>query len=149
VTNFIESNGEDANGDKILQTTRAAGDPTGLELAFDRQRRTSLQSELQLVAGLRIDAGAGSFVPRVSASWLHEFKGQRELVGVRMAQDRRADPARFAFTTDSTDKNKGTIALGLSFVQGAQFSADVEVSRLVGDDRFDSTQVALQALWRF
>jgi uncharacterized protein YhjY with autotransporter beta-barrel domain len=144
VTNTVRSNTPD-----VLTTTRSAGDPTGLELAYDRQRRTSLQSELQLVAGYRIDAGASTWVPRLSGSWLHEFKGQRERVGVRMAQDRRADPARFAFTTDSTDKNKGTIAVGLSFVQGAQFSADVEVSRLVGDDRFNSTQVALQALWRF
>jgi uncharacterized protein YhjY with autotransporter beta-barrel domain len=144
VTNLVESNNKD-----VLFTNRTAGDPTGLELAFDRQRRTSLQSEVQLVAAYRFDTSVGTLVPRVSASWLHEFKGERQLVGLRMAQDFRADPTRFSFTTDSVDKNKGALALGLSMVQGPQFTADVEVSRLFADDRFDSTKVAVQAVWRF
>ena len=144
VTHTVES-----NNPAILSTTRAAGDPTGLELAFDEQRRTSLLSELQLLGAYRHEAGIGTLVPRVSVAWQHEFKGERELVGVRMAQDRRASPTRFSFTTDSADKNKGTVAVGLSLQRGAQFAADVEVSRLLADDRFDSTQVALQARWRF
>jgi uncharacterized protein YhjY with autotransporter beta-barrel domain len=144
VTNRVES-----NTPLVLFTDRAAGDPTGLELSFDRQRRTSLQSEVQLVAAYRFDTDVGTLVPRLSASWLHEFKGERELVGLRMAQDFRADPTRFSFTTDSVDKNKGAVAIGLSMVQGPQFTADVEVSRLLADDRFDSTKVALQAIWRF
>lgn len=133
----------------ILVTDRKPGDPTGLELAFDPQRRTSVQSEAQLVAAYRHEAGFGTLVPRVSLSWLHEFKGERELVNVRMAQDYRASPTRFSFTTDAVDKNKGSVAFGLSLVAGPQFAADIEVSRLVADDRFDATRTSLQALWRF
>jgi uncharacterized protein YhjY with autotransporter beta-barrel domain len=144
VTNIVKSNNE-----LVLTTERSAGDPTGLELAFDRQRRTSLLSELQVVAAYRHEAGFGTLVPRVSASWQHEFKGDRELVGVRLAQDRRASPTNFSFTTDSADKNKGTLSFGLSLQRGPQFAADVELTRLLGDDRFDSTQLALQARWRF
>lgn len=138
-----------SNNPAVLSTARAAGDPTGLELTFDEQRRTSLLSELQLVTAYRHEAGFGTLVPRVSVSWQHEFKGDRQQVDVRMAQDRRASPTRFSFSTDSADKSKGTVALGLSLQRGPQFAADVEVSRLLADDRFDSTQVALQARWRF
>ena len=138
-----------SNTPAVLRTTRAAGDPIGLELAFDRQRRTSLQSELQLVAAYRHQVAFGTVVPRLAVSWLNEFKGGRELVTVRMAQDRRADPTRFSFTTDAVDKSKGSFALGLSWLHGAQFTADIEVSRLFADDRFDATTVAVQAFWRF
>ena len=138
-----------SNTPAVLRTTRAAGDPIGLELAFDRQRRTSLQSELQLVAAYRHQAAFGTVVPRLAVSWLNEFKGGRELVTVRMAQDRRADPTRFSFTTDAVDKSKGSFALGLSWLHGAQFTADIEVTRLVADDRFDATTVAVRAFWRF
>lgn len=132
-----------------LVTPRKTGDPTGLELAFDPQRRTSVQSEAQLVAAYRHEAGFGTLVPRVSVSWLHEFKGERVGVDVRLAQDFRPSPTRFSFTTDAVDKNKGSVALGLALVAGPQFSADIEVSRLVADDRFDATRTSLQALWRF
>jgi len=138
-----------SNTPAVLRTARAAGDPIGLELAFDRQRRTSLQSELQLVAAYRHETAFGTVVPRLAVSWLNEFKGERELVTVRMAQDRRADPTRFSFTTDGADKSKGTFTLGLSWLHGAQFTADIEVSRLFADDRFDATTVAVQAFWRF
>ena len=138
-----------SNNPAILTTLRAAGDPTGLELTFDPQRRTSLLSELQLVGAYRHEAAFGTLVPRLSVTWQHEFKGERQLVGVRMAQDRRASPTRFSFSTDSSDKSKGAVALGLSLQRGSQFAADIEVSRLLADDRFDSTQFALQARWRF
>jgi hypothetical protein len=32
---------------------------------------------------------------------------------------------------------------------GRDLAADIEVARLVGDDRFDSTTVKAQARWRF
>ncbi len=146
VTNTVRSNPSNA---PVIVTARSAGDPTGLELAFDQQRRTSLQAELQLVAAYRHEAAYGTLVPRVSASWQHEFKGERQLVAVRMAQDLRDTPTRFSFTTDSVDKNKGTLALGLSLLRGPAFAADVEVSRLIADNRFDATTIAVQALWRF
>lgn len=133
----------------ILQTVRAAGDPTGLEIAFDAQRRTSLQSELQLVSSLRSETGFGTVVPRFSVSWIHEFKGDRELVFARMAQDLRANPTRFSYTTDAVDRNKGNVAVGVSLLRGPTFAADLEISRLLSDDRFDSTAVAMRALWRF
>lgn len=144
VTNTVESNNA-----AVLTTPRAAGDPTGLELAFDPRRRTSLQSELQLVVGWHHETAFGAIVPRLSLSWLHEFKGERETITARMAQDRRAQPTTIAFTTDAVDRDKALVALGLALVRGNQFAADVEVSRLFGDDRFDSTKFALQAHWRY
>lgn len=144
VTNEVRSNTPD-----VLRLERRSGDPIGLELAYDKQQRTSLQSELQLAAAYRHESGFGTLVPRLSVSWVHEFKGERQLVGIRMAQDQRASPTRFDFTTDSVDKNKGTVALGLSLLRGPQFAADVEVSRLLGDDRFKATSLAARAAWRF
>jgi hypothetical protein len=133
----------------VLQTTRAIGAPTGLELAFAGQSRTSLQTELQLVAAFRFDTRFGAMIPRLSGSWIHDFRAERRLVTVRMAQDRRPNPTLISFTTDSSDKNKGVIAIGVSAVLGPSVTADLEVSRLVGDDRFDATAVAAQARWRF
>jgi outer membrane autotransporter protein len=114
VTNTVESNNPD-----ILTTMRAAGDPTGLELAFDEQERISLQAEARLVVACRFEPKFGAIIPRVSASWIHEFKGERDLVTVRMAQDLRPTPTRFSFTTNSVDKNKGVVAIGLTAFIGA------------------------------
>jgi len=144
VTNTVKSNNE-----AILTTIREAGDPTGLELAYDEQERTSLQTEAQLVAAYRFEPKFGVIIPRVSASWIHEFKDERELVRVRMAQDHRPDPVRFSFTTDNVDRNKGVIAAGITAFIGARLAADLEVSHLVGDDRYDSTAITAQARWRF
>jgi uncharacterized protein YhjY with autotransporter beta-barrel domain len=143
VTNTVES----VTG--ILNTQRSAGDPTGLELSVGRQRRESLQSELQLVAALRHETALGTLVPRVSVSWIHEFKGERESVNVRMAGDLRPTPTYFSYTTDAVDRDKGMLALGLAWLRGADFAADIEVRRLVSDNRFSATSVGLRALWRF
>lgn len=142
VTNSVLSNGG-------LLTTRAPGEPIGLELAFDKQSRTSLQTEAQFVAAYRFESRFGAIIPRVSASWIHEFRGERELVGIRMAQDYRASPTRLSFTTDSVDKDKGIIALGVTALVSESFAADLRVTHLVADKKFDSTTVAAQARWRF
>lgn len=91
----------------------------------------------------------GTLIPRASASWIHEFKGERKLVTVHMAQDYRATPARFSFTTDSADKNKGVIAIGVTALLNMQFAADIEVARLIADDNFDATTLTAQARWSF
>lgn len=132
-----------------IQTTRAPGRPTGLELAYDKQDRSSLQSNLQLVAAYRFDTAYGPFIPRASASWIHEFRGKRQLVNVHMAQDYRASPTQFSFTTDSVDKDKGVIALGITALINAQIVADFEVAHLVADRQFDSTTFTAQVRWKF
>lgn len=149
VTNTVEGEGSDPNtGNKILITPRSPESPTGLELAFEEQSRTSLQTEVQLVAAYRFDTRFGTMIPRISGSWIHEFKADRDLVTVRMAQDLRATPTRFSFTTDRVDEDKGTIAIGLTAFIGRELTADIEVSRLVGDDLFDSTIIRALARWR-
>ena len=147
VTNTVNSN---PNNAPIITTKRNPGDPTGLELAFDDQSRTSLQTEAQFVAAYRFEQKFGTLIPRASASWLHEFKGEREQVTVRMAQDFRGSGAKLIrFTTDSADKNKGVIAVGVTALLNAQFAADIEVAHLVADDNFDATTFTAQARWRF
>jgi uncharacterized protein YhjY with autotransporter beta-barrel domain len=151
VTNTVESNTpfDPINDPRGLTTTRATGDPIGLELVFGDQDRTSLQTEAQLVVAYRFEPEFGAIVPRVSASWIHEFEGERELVTVHMAQDLRPRPTRFSFTTDSADENKGVVAFGLTALLGARFAADLEVAHLVADEKFDSTAVTAQARWQF
>lgn len=143
VTNTVTS----ASGE--LTTLRAAGNPTGLELAYGKQDRASLQSEVQFVAAYRFDTAYGPLIPRGSASWIHEFRGKRELVNVHMAQDYRASPTQFSFTTDSVDKDKGVIAMGVTALINAQIVADFEVARLVADRQFDSTTFTAQVRWKF
>lgn len=134
---------------RVLETRRPAGSPTGLELAFERQRRTSLQSELQLVAALRLDTAAGALTPRLALSWVHEFRTERQEIRVRMAQDFRPTPTQFGFTTDALDANKGVAALGVRWERGADMAADLEVRRQFGDRLFAVTSVGLRGLWRF
>ncbi len=133
----------------LLQTLRAAGDPTGLELTFDGQSRSSLQSELQFVAALRMDTAAGSLTPRLALSWVHEFRTDAQVIQVRMAQDRRAAPTTFSFTRDALDANKGVAALGVRWERGADMAADLEIRRQFGDPLFAVTSVGLRGLWRF
>ncbi len=133
----------------LLETVRAPGDPTGLELAFEGRSRSSLQSELQLVAALRYDTPMGALTPRLALSWLHEFRYERQSVRVRMAGDRRAVPTVFEFTTDAQDPDRGLLALGLTWQSSAGFSADAELRHQFGDNRFDATSLGLRALWRF
>jgi uncharacterized protein YhjY with autotransporter beta-barrel domain len=133
----------------LVVLNRSAGDPIGLEMSFDRQRRTSVQSELQLVAAYRFETGFGTLVPRAAVAWQHEFKGERQLVNVRMAQDFRPSPTAFSYTTDSLDKNKGTVAIGASLLHGERFAGGVELRHLVADDRFDSTSLVVQLRWRY
>lgn len=144
VTETIKS-----NNPAILTTERNAGDPTGLELAFDQQSRSSLQTEAQFVAAYRAVQKFGTLIPRASASWIHEFKGERKSVTVHMAQDYRTTPARFSFTTDSADKNKGVIAVGVTALLNMPLAVDLEVARLIADDNFDATTLTAQARWRF
>lgn len=132
-----------------LKTTRNLGDPIGLELVFDEQTRASLQTEAQFVIGYRFTLAFGELIPRVSAAWIHEFQGERQLVTVHMAQDLRSSPKRFEFTADSTDKNKGTVAIGATFLVGTQFTADFAITSLVADSNFSSTTVTAQARWQF
>jgi Autotransporter beta-domain len=154
VTNTVRGNGEgpDPNdptvNTTILVTPRGPESPTGLELAFDEQSRTSLQSEVQLVAAYRFETRFGTMIPRISGSWIHEYRADRDLVTVRMAQDLRATPTRFTFTTDRVDEDKGAIAIGLTAFIGRELTADIELSRLVGDDLFDSTIIRALARWR-
>ncbi len=150
VTNEVRSNTPVTAGDPLgLTTTRAPGRPTGLELTYDKQDRSSLQSNLQLVAAYRFDTAYGPFIPRASASWIHEFRGKRQLVNVHMAQDHRASPTQFSFTTDSVDKDKGVIALGVTALINAQIVADFEVAHLVADRQFHSTTLTAQVRWKF
>jgi uncharacterized protein YhjY with autotransporter beta-barrel domain len=142
VTNTVRAN------TSVLETPRSPESPTGLELAFDEQSRTSLQTEAQLVAAYRFETRFGTMIPRISGSWIHEFRADRDLVTVRMAQDLRATPTRFSFTTDRVDENKGAIAIGLTAFIGRELTADIELSRLVGDDLFDSTIIRALARWR-
>lgn len=132
-----------------LTTDRNPGAPTGLELAFDDQSRTSLQTEAQFVAAYRSVQKFGTLIPRASVSWIHEFKGERKSVTVHMAQDYRAAPTRFSFTTDSADKNKGVIAVGVTALLNMPLAVDLEVARLIADDNFDATTLTAQARWRF
>lgn len=133
----------------LLETLRSPGDPIGLELAFGDRSRSSLQSELQLVTALRQDTPMGALTPRLALSWLHEFRGERQAVPVRMAGDRRATPTVFEFTTDAQDPDRGLLALGVTWQGSAGFTADVELRHQFGDNRFDVTSLGLRALWRF
>lgn len=142
VTNTVTSPGG-------LQTVRNPGEPTGLELVFEERTRTSLQAEGQLVVAYRFNGPFGELIPRLSASWIHEFQGERQLVTVQMAQDLRPSPTRFSFTTESTDKNKGNIAIGTTALVGTQFAADLAITYLVADSNFSSTSVTAQARWQF
>ena len=128
---------------------RSLGGPIGLELAYDKQSRTSMQLDAGGEIGYRMASRVGDVVPYIAAYWRHEFVDDPQMITVHMAQDLRATPTRFAYATDGRDPNAALLALGVSVDVGEHLAMRVDVSRLASDTFFQSSMLTAHLRWRF
>jgi hypothetical protein len=128
-------------GDKITFTL---GGPTGLELAFDAQTRTSIVLE----SGGTISVRAGRVLPYAGGFWRREFNDDFPVVTVRMAQDTRTTPTTFTFGQDASDRDSLLFRVGC-VVGGAKGTVRVEWARDTRNALFSGRSLSALAQVRF
>ena len=89
---------------------------TGLELIFDADRASSLQSVVGLQASAAISTHFGVLVPQFYADWTHEFSNNQRTMTARFAQDFRANPTKFTFQNDRAERNFFHLGANFSMV---------------------------------
>ena len=112
---------------------------TGLELKFDSDSQTSLQSRLGLQASMAVSTAFGVLVPQLGADWVHEYANDQRSISVQFAQDNRPDPATFSFETEKPDRYFFEINAGISTVLPHGIQAFVNFWTLQGNKFLDST----------
>ena len=120
--------------------TRTLGGPTGLELEYSDQKRTSVT----LDAGAEVAFNAGPLVPHVSGYWRREFKDDIQAVTARLVQDRRSTPAVLRFGRDAYDPNALLFGFGVTAFGGSRVIARAEFLKLASDDLFESQTLSAQ-----
>jgi outer membrane autotransporter protein len=116
--------------------------PTGLELAFEEDDRTSLQSSLGLKATGTFRVDGASIIPQLFFDWRHEFKDDQRSIDVRFVQDNRDNPQEFRYSTESPDRNFYYLGGAISTVFDNGFQSFVAARTLLGHDFYDSTSVS-------
>ncbi len=117
--------------------------PTGLELAADRDRITSLQSVAGLTLKWTLRPKGIRLSPYTSLSWHHEFKNDAPNVNVRFRQDNRANPQRFSYSNETPDRDFMFFGAGVTVAIGKRVEPYVAVRVLLGHKYFDSAAVSL------
>ena len=112
---------------------------TGLELQYQGDSRTLLQSKLGLQASMAIGTHIGVFVPQVSGNWVHEFADDQRSISAQFVQDLRANPTRFSFDTDNPDRNWWEFGAGVVLVMPRGIQAFLNVQTLQNHKFIDST----------
>lgn len=112
---------------------------TGLELRYNSQNQTSIQSTLGLAASSVHRFTSGVLVPQLSASWVHEYSNNSRTVNAQFVQA-IVTPSTdgFSFQTENPARNWAVINLGVSFLmqQGVQVFANL--STVQGNRNFES-----------
>jgi uncharacterized protein YhjY with autotransporter beta-barrel domain len=111
---------------------------SGLELRFQRDQFTSVQTSIGAQASYAISTSWGVLVPQLNADWTHEYdNGQREIF-VQFAQDNRLTPTTFGFQTDRPDRDFFHLGTGLVAVLPNGWQAFANFETLLGNAYFDN-----------
>lgn len=108
---------------------------TGLELSYNRQRQTSIQTTLGLFTSFAHSTASGIIIPQLSASWVHEFANDARTINAQFVQ---APGSGFSFQTERPARNWAVIDLGVSFVMQNGIQAFVNFSTVQGNSNFES-----------
>ncbi|MDJ0863224.1 MAG: autotransporter outer membrane beta-barrel domain-containing protein [Gammaproteobacteria bacterium] len=112
---------------------------TGLELKYDDDDETSVQSRVGLQASMAISTRFGVILPQLNADWIHEFSDDRRSTSVQFVQDFRDNPGKFTFQNDSPDENFYELGASIALVLPRGFQAFANVRRIQEHQYFDST----------
>jgi uncharacterized protein YhjY with autotransporter beta-barrel domain len=111
---------------------------TGIELGYDDQYVTSLQSVVGIQASAAVSMGWGILVPQFNADYIHEFENNQRFINVQFAEDLRATPTRFTFQNDVPVRNYGNLGIGLLAVLPNGIQPFVSFRAMVGNSQFDN-----------
>jgi len=87
---------------------------SGLELAFNEDDQTSLQSTVGVQGSAAISFRYGLLIPQASLAWKHEFANDQRDVKVSFVGDTRAK--QFTYQTENPERNFWELNAGLAFV---------------------------------
>jgi len=110
---------------------------TGLELSYNSQFQTSIQSTLGLTASSAHSFSYGVLVPQLSASWVHEYANHSRTVNAQFVQT-IPGTGGFSFQTESPARNWAVIDLGVSLVMQKGVQAFANFSTVQGNRNFES-----------
>jgi outer membrane autotransporter protein len=87
---------------------------TGLELAYDKQHRTSFTSNVGAFASLAISTGIGVVVPQATLEWVHEFQDNQRVIYFHFVED--LGGTRLRFQTDTPDRDYFNAGAGVVLI---------------------------------
>lgn len=112
---------------------------TGLELRYNSQYQTSVQSTLGLSASSAHNTPYGDLIPQFNAFWVHEYANNSRTINSHFVQatDSATSPG-FFFQTESPARNWAVIDLGVSLVMQKGVQAFANFSTVQGNRNFES-----------
>jgi uncharacterized protein YhjY with autotransporter beta-barrel domain len=111
---------------------------SGLELRFQEDKLTSVQSSIGAQASFAINTSWGVLVPQISGDWTHEYDNGQRSIFVQFAQDNRPIPTTFGFQTDKPDRDFFHLGTGLVAVLPNGWQAFANFETLLGHAYFDN-----------
>lgn len=111
---------------------------TGLELRYNDQYVSSLQSVVGLQGSAAFSTSLGVFVPQVNADYIHEFANSQRNINVQFVQDLRANATKFSFQNDNPARNYFNVGTGLVAVLPNGLQPFVNFRMMVGNSQFDN-----------
>jgi len=112
---------------------------TGLELRYNSQYQTSVQSTLGLSASSAHNTPYGDLIPQFNAFWVHEYANNSRTINSHFVQATdSASSAGFFFQTESPARNWAVIDLGVSLVMQKGVQAFANFSTVQGNRNFES-----------
>jgi len=112
---------------------------TGLELSFDEDHRTSLQSRFGIFSSTAFSTRFGVIVPQFGVDWVHEFEDDQREIQFSFVNDLRSKS--LTFQNESPDRDFFEIHAGTSIVMAHNFQAYVNYRAITGHSYFDGHSV--------
>lgn len=112
---------------------------TGLELRYNNQHQTSIQSNLGIFASSAHNFDFGVLVPQISVSWVHEYANDSRIINAHFVQatDSVTGPG-FYFQTENPARDWALIDLGASLLVQNDLQVFANVSTVQGNQNFVS-----------
>jgi len=111
---------------------------TGLELRFQQDSLTSIQTSVGAQASYAISTSWGVLVPQLNADWTREFANGQRSINVQFAQDNRAVPLTFGFQTDKPDRDFFHVGAGIVAILPHGIHAFANFETVRGHAYFDN-----------
>ena len=109
---------------------------TGLELSYNSQHQTSIQSTLGLAASFAHSTPYGDLVPQFGASWVHEYSNNSRIINSKFIQAPTSNG--FSFQTETPARNWAVINLGVSLWVQKGLQTFVNFSTVQGNRNFET-----------